>query len=436
MARRFVQVEVVAHQEVEGVEGAGQPLAVGCGEDGVSHVHVESTNSLSAVPLDFLGEGSGWNLAADFGQTAHAGMPATVGCRCVRFCGWIRKRRGRVREHCAAFAVEVAAHDVQDVDGPTGEGSEALGTGPQSAVTSGRRGRCKLPREGSDRVRFDPRESRDAFRRKRGGKFLDFVESPRLRGEAPGRSEPLIEQDVHDREQECRVRTGSNEVVFVRQFGRLAAARIDDDDFSAAIANRSQARAKIGRRQQASIRYRRVRAQHEQVVGAIDVGYRDDVIPTKHLLAREILWNLVTARGGESPLRPHGAREYGEIEQRAKIVGGRVADVRRQGIRAMRVSDGRETLGGLCERDVPVDFAVLAVHANQRFVQAVRIFVQALQSVRFGAQISSTMWIEFIAADRNDRVVGVRLDRDSTMGLAERTGSMGRLHGFELRGVG
>ena len=61
----------------------------------------------------------------------------------------------------------------------------------------------------------------------------------------------------------------------VGALGGAGAARIDHHHLAAARANRVEPPEHVGRREQAALRRVRVGAEHEQVVGAVEVGDRE-----------------------------------------------------------------------------------------------------------------------------------------------------------------
>ena len=104
----------------------------------------------------------------------------------------------------------------------------------------------------------------------------DLVEPVDVLGERRPRStRPSSNSTWTMREQQVRVGARADEVVLVGLLGRAAAARVDHDDAAAALPDRAQPAAHVGRGQQAAVGGERVGAEHQQVVGAVDVGHRD-----------------------------------------------------------------------------------------------------------------------------------------------------------------
>ena len=143
----------------------------------------------------------------------------------------------------------------------------------------------------------------------------------------PGSGEPLGEQRVGDREQQQRVGTGADEVVLGGLAGGAAAAWIDDDHLAAALADRTDAAAHVGRRQQRPVGDERVGAEDHQVVGTVDVGDRHAEPGAEHQSGGNLLRHLIDRRRRVDVLRAERLQERRPVEGRPEAVGGRVADV-------------------------------------------------------------------------------------------------------------
>ena len=115
----------------------------------------------------------------------------------------------------------------------------------------------------------------------------------------PGVDQALREEDVDHREQQQRVGAGADEVVLVGLLGGAGAPRVDHDDLAAALANRPQPPAHVGRRHQAAVGVQRVGAEDQQVLGAVDVGDGNAERGAEHVPGRDLLGHLVDRAGGE-----------------------------------------------------------------------------------------------------------------------------------------
>ena len=112
-------------------------------------------------------------------------------------------------------------------------------------------------------------------------------------GERTEIDEILGEQDVGEREEEQRVGSGPDRDVFVGFLGGLRPARIDDDETTTARPECTQAGGKVGRGEQTAVGRERVRAEHEEIVGAVDVRDRDRQRAAEHQAGRDLLRHLV-----------------------------------------------------------------------------------------------------------------------------------------------
>ncbi len=122
-------------------------------------------------------------------------------------------------------------------------------------------------------------------------------------GEPAGVGEALGEQRVGDPEQQQRVGAGPDEVVLGGLAGGAASPRVDDHHLAAALADRADAPAHVGRGQQRAVGDQRVGAEDQQVVGAVDVRDRHREPGAEHQPGRDLLGHLVDRRGRVDVLR-------------------------------------------------------------------------------------------------------------------------------------
>jgi hypothetical protein len=78
-----------------------------------------------------------------------------------------------------------------------------------------------------------------------------------------------------------------------RLAGGARATRVDDDDLSAALADRADPPPHVGRRQQRAVRDERIGPEDQQVIGAIDVGHRHAEPGAEHQPGGDLLRHLV-----------------------------------------------------------------------------------------------------------------------------------------------
>ena len=237
--------------------------------------------------------------------------------------------------------------DVEHVDQPARERAELLRAGADAAVDRGALGAGELARHAADRRRRRCRtRRRDGLGREVARRARSTSSSRRrARRAAPGRPGPR-------RTARARARTGSAR----RCPGRMKRARRPPRR-SGCGAGRPRRRcpprsriaaqppAHVGRGQQAAVRRERVGAQHQQVVGAVDVGDRDRVSGRRTSARRRRAW----ASG-----RPCVAREDVLRAERLQRAPGRRAARRgcgRSGCRGRRATASRPcSRGSACRR--------------------------------------------------------------------------------------
>ena len=227
--------------------------------------------------LDLLGEADDRELTEELGQAAHARGPAPEAHAAPdpRLATGVGAAGRRLREHRAARPVEVAREHVQDVDEPRRERAELLRAGADARVHGRGRRTRELTRDAARRVRVDTGVLRDALRRELGRGHAQLVETVDVVGHRAQIDEVVGEQHVGEREEEQGVRAGPDRDVLVRFVGGLGSARVDDDEPASARSERAEAPGQVGRGQQAAVGRERVRTEHQEIVGAIDVGHRD-----------------------------------------------------------------------------------------------------------------------------------------------------------------
>ena len=160
----------------------------------------------------------------------------------------------------------------------------------------------------------------------------------------PGSRQPLLEDHVDEREQQVRVGAGADEVVLVGDLGGARAPRVDHHDLAAALLDRTQAPAHVGRREQAAVGGERVGAEDQQVVGAVDVRHRDRQRAAEHQRRGDLLRPLVDRARGVDVAGAERLGEHAAVEQRRHAVDGRVADVDRGAVAAVLGQQRRQAL--------------------------------------------------------------------------------------------
>ena len=166
--------------------------------------------------------------------------------------------------------------DVEDVDEPARERAELLRAGADPPVDGGALGapRARAPC-GAISSAAMPVAAATASGVKGSAQRAHLVDPADELLEATERHQALVEDHVDQRREQQRVGAGPDEVVLVGVLGGARAARVDDDDLAAALADRAQATARVRRRHQRAVGRQRVRAEHEQVPRAVEVRDRD-----------------------------------------------------------------------------------------------------------------------------------------------------------------
>ena len=250
-------------------------------------------------------------------------------------------------------------------------------------------------------------------------------------GQAARVDQVLLDQRAGHRGQQQRVGAGADEVVLVGLLGGARAARVDDHDLAAALADAPQPAAHVGRGQQAAVRHERVGAEDQQVVGAVHVGHRHRQHRAEHQPGADLLGHLVDRRGRVDVLRAERAQPDRPVRQRGQVVRVRVADVDGHGVAAVLGQQRRQAPVDLLERLVPGRLDQLAVAPDQRRGQAVGVLVQLLEPERLGADEAVAEHVLLVAADRH-HLRSLRLHLEPAGGFAERTGAVVERHARSL----
>ena len=230
MAGRLVDVGVDGDVRLEGGEGGVEPAGVGRRQHRVAGHRDEAPDLALAGRVDLLGQADDRQLA----ERLRAGpAPGWRGARGGR-AGPTRAAprvlappAGRLGEHGAAGAVEVAGGGVDHVDEPGGQGAELGGGGADPPVDAGGRGGGQLAGQPADGVGRDAGGRLDGLRGERRGQPEHVVE-PAQPG--PGRArvdQPLGGQHVEDGEEQEGVAAGPDGDVLVGQFGGAGPPGVD-----------------------------------------------------------------------------------------------------------------------------------------------------------------------------------------------------------------
>ena len=292
MPRGLVEVDVDADHEVELAQRRVEAGAVGRRQHRVAGDRDQRADPALAGGVDLLGQAGDRELAEQLGEPADAAGEAAEARAAAppgraRGVGGARRGGGNI---APPGRVEVAGEDVDHVDQPAGQRAELLGAGADPAVHGGAsaRRRARGPGGGSRRRRCR-RPARPLGRERRGQR-----RGPRRarcrRGDA-GRARRgprrTASRTIANRKQ--RVGAGPDEVVLVGLLRRSGCAAGRPRRAAAAGPDRPQPAAHVGRGHQAAVGRERVGAEDQQVVGAVDVGHRQEV-PVPNISARPPAW--------------------------------------------------------------------------------------------------------------------------------------------------
>ena len=182
---------------------------------------------------------------------------------------------------------------------------------------------------------------------------LELIEAVAQLGQPARPRQPLVEDHVDEREQQVRVGAGADEVVLVGDLGGARAPRVDHHELAAALLDRAQAPAHVGRGEQAAVGGERVGAEDQQVVGAVDVRHRDRQRAAEHQRRGDLLRPLVDRARRVDVAGAERLGEHAAVEQRRHAVDGRVADVDRGAVATVLCEQRRQALVDARERLVP-----------------------------------------------------------------------------------
>ena len=120
----------------------------------------------------------------------------------------------------------------------------------------------------------DARGRRHLLGRVVAHQLADLVEALAVLRQRPRVHQRLLDERAGHGGEQQRVAAGPDEVVLVGLVGGAGAARVHHHDLAAALADAAQPAAHVGRGEQAAVRHERVRAEHQQVVAAVQVRHR------------------------------------------------------------------------------------------------------------------------------------------------------------------
>ena len=346
----------------------------------------------------------------------------------------LRRAHRTLREHRAARAVEVAGEDVDHVDQPARRGAELLRAGADAGVDGGRLRRRELAREPADGRRVDAAGRRDALRREGARQLGD---ARRCRCCAPSSAPGRVSCSSNS---VCTIANSSSASVPGRMkwcSSASSAVRVrrgsSTTHRAAARAQRADATLHVGRGHQAAVRDQRVRAEDQQVVGAVDVGDRHGQRRAEHQPGRDLLRHLVDGARRVDVVAAERAQQAARVQTEPEVVRRRIAEVDRDRVAAVRGEDRRQARVDLAKGLLPARLAPLAAAPDHRRAQAVGVGVELGDRGALGADEAVAERVGVVAAHR-DHLATARGDLEVAVRLAQRAGVMVRRR-FLLHGV-
>ena len=250
-----------------------------------------------------------------------------------------------------------------------------------------------------------------------GHRLLQHIQSSNVRLEIAHPNAAVCEETVDQRCEQQRIGARTDEVVLVGELRRLAAPRVDHHDASAALSNRGETRAHARSRHQAAARDHRIRADHQQVIGPVDVRHRYQEAASVHPVAGELLRKLVEGVGAEASARPQRRDQRVGEENRAQVVDDGLSQVDGGHIVTVLASHRQDPLRGEIQGLPPPDALPSLPGAPDRMAQTVGIFLQVLERRSLRADLTPAERVALVAANRGNPSV-LHLHFDSAAGFA------------------
>ena len=230
MARGLVDVDVDGHHELETFQRVVERASIRRRQHRIARTGEQGADLAVAGGGDFLGHAGHRQLAREFGQPAHAAAPAPLRAGIGARPG--DRHRGIVRQR-AADAVEVAAHQVDQLQQDLAQRAPGLHRHAHAAVGDGTRGGEELGGDLGDDVH---RDAGLGFQRcgvdgvDRGQCGIQSRQASCI-GLHARRTDPL--HGLQQRQQEQGIATRTDREVLAGDGGGFRAARIDHDQLAA-----------------------------------------------------------------------------------------------------------------------------------------------------------------------------------------------------------
>ncbi len=238
-------------------------------------------------------------------------------------------------------------------------------------------------------------------------------------GHCPEVDQVLVEEHVHDGEHQCGVGARAGGEVVVGEFGGAGAGGVDHDEPAAALAQRPQLARKVGGGGQTAVGHKGIRADDDEVVGAVEVGHGERDRAAEHQAERDVLGHLVQRARAEHLTGAERADDHRRIQRTRDRVRARVAEIHPDRRSAVLAYDRAEAVGDGGERLVPGGFGQHAVASDQWPRQSVGVVVELGEARAFRADETVAEHVVAVAAGAGEPAV-VDRQGQAAGGLAQR----------------
>ena len=240
-----------------------------------------------------------------------------------------------------------------------------------------------------------------------------------------GGDEVLVEQALHHRAQQRRIRSGPRRDVGVRQLRRAGACRVDDGQAPAPAAQRGQFPGEVGGGGHTAVGDHRVRSDDHEMIGAVEV--RDGKSPrmTDEVTGGRLLRHLVEGAGAEHVAGTECPDEQGRVHRAGDGVRGRIAEVEADRLAAGGRDHLAQPVDRSGERCVPIGFDEPTIAPDERTVETIGIVVELGETRTLRTQVAGTEHVVGVTARGGDdlaagRAVPADGEGQTAGGLAER----------------
>ena len=236
----------------------------------------------------------------------------------------------------------------------------------------------------------------------------------------------LREQRIEHAQQKQGIAAGGNEMVFAGHLRGFRAARVDQHQLAAPGLQCLDAVLDVRHGPDAAVGGDGVGPQHQEIVGAIDIGNREQGLVPEQPQGGEVMRQLVHAGGGKAIVGAQVAEQVALVGEHAVVVYRGVAQVNADGIDAIALADLHQPARGGIQRLLPADLLPAAgparfAHSLQRAAQAVRILVDILQCHRLGADMAAAQRVLLVPLYGDD-LLALGLNHQPADSLAQVAG--------------